>query len=253
MMVRFHEMLSLCAECPKPPGKREISDMNEEHAIGKPLLDQREKRKKVLWSVLHGRCQRKVNGTVLVWVWRVTENPVLKSLRKLYADGWDLQEDLERRAQQVVVGEFFNSEKITLDWVQHGDPKLGTKKFIIRIFWIATRVWISKTPIIGRYLMDRSRSTWENTFGSELKMKYRLHQESYARSCQEFEELRKKLLSRGKYWKTTKAGRISCAAWSGITNSESVEGSATKIKRTIGIDWRLKNLLWSWLTEQLGQ
>ena len=29
-MVRFHEMLLLSAECPKPLGKREISDMNED-------------------------------------------------------------------------------------------------------------------------------------------------------------------------------------------------------------------------------
>ena len=29
-MVRFHEMLLLAAECPKPLGKREISDMNED-------------------------------------------------------------------------------------------------------------------------------------------------------------------------------------------------------------------------------
>ena len=42
-----------------------------------------EKKEKVLWSVLQSRCHRKVNGTVLVWVWRVTENPVLKSLRKI--------------------------------------------------------------------------------------------------------------------------------------------------------------------------
>ena len=40
--------------------------------------------------------------------------------------------------------------------------------------------------------------------------------------------------------KTTKIGRISCAAWSGITNSESIEWSATKIIRMIGICWRLK-------------
>ena len=51
-------------------------------------------------------------------------------------------------------------------------------------------------------------------------MKDHFHQESYARSCREIEESKKMLLSGRKYWKTTKIGRISYAAWAGITNSE---------------------------------
>ena len=30
MVISFHEMLLLSARCPKPPGKREISNMNED-------------------------------------------------------------------------------------------------------------------------------------------------------------------------------------------------------------------------------
>ena len=41
-----------------------------------------------------------------------------------------------------------------------------------------------------------------------------------------------------KYWKTTKIGRISYAAWSGITCGESIERSSTKITRIVG--WDLK-------------
>ena len=63
-------------------------------------------------------------------------------------------------------------------------------------------------------------------------MKEHLHQECYARSCREIEELRIRCNGEGNYWRKTKMGRISYAAWSGITNSESV-------------------LLRSWLTEQL--
>ena len=66
---------------------------------------------------------------------------------------------------------------------------------------------------------------------SRLEMKDHLHQESYARSCRETEELKNAAI-RKNYWKTTKIGRISYAAWSGITNSESI-------------------LLRSWFTEQL--
>ena len=38
---------------------------------------ERERKEKVLWSVSHSRCQRKINGTVFVWVWRVSENSIL--------------------------------------------------------------------------------------------------------------------------------------------------------------------------------
>ena len=65
-------------------------------------------------------------------------------------------------------------------------------------------------------------------------MKDHVHQECYARSCREIEEMRRSCYQEGKYWKTTKIGRISCAAWSGITNSEAI-------------------LLRSWLAEQLRQ
>ena len=57
--------------------------------------------------------QRKVNRTVFVWVWRVTENSILKSLRKFYSDGWDLREHLQRRAQQAVIGEIQIREDYT--------------------------------------------------------------------------------------------------------------------------------------------
>ena len=80
--------------------------------------------------MLQSRCQRKVNGTVVVWVWRVTENLVLKSLRKFYSDGWDLREHPQRGARQAIASGNFSSEKIFSEWVQHGDPKFEAKKFI---------------------------------------------------------------------------------------------------------------------------
>ena len=86
------------------------------HAIGKPLLDrEKEKKEQVLWSVLQSRCQRKVNGTVFVWVWRVRENSLLKSLRKFYSDGWDLREHLQRRAQHAILAENSDQRKLCLN------------------------------------------------------------------------------------------------------------------------------------------
>ena len=66
--------------------------------------------------------------------------------------------------------------------------------------------------------------------------------------------LEKTLLQRRKWSNSTKDEWIFYAAWSGVSNSEFIERSSTKIKRTIGFFFgRLKNLLWSWLTEQLWQ
>ena len=59
---------------------------------------QREKKEKVLWSVLQSRCQREVNG----------------------------RGHLERRAQQAILGEKLSSEKMKLDWARHGDQQIGT-------------------------------------------------------------------------------------------------------------------------------
>ena len=68
-------------------------------------------------------------------------------------------------------------------------------------------------------------------------MKDHLHKESNARSCREIEEFffflkKKNAAIKRKTLKTMKIGTFSYAAWSGITNSESI-------------------LLRSWLTEQL--
>ena len=47
---------------------------------------------------------------------------------------------------------------------------------------------------------------------SRSGMKDHLHQERYARRCREIEELKKSCYQEGNYEKTTKIGRISCAA-----------------------------------------
>ena len=72
---------------------------------------------------------------------------------------------------------------------------------------------------------------------SRLGMKDHHHQECYARSCREIEELKRCCYQEETYLKTTKIGNISCAAWLGITNSESIfyeqeEKAAPSIRRT---------------------
>ena len=174
----------------------------KKHAIGKPLPDsERERKEKVLWSVLHSRCQGKINGTVFVWVWRVSA--------KFYSDGWDLREHLQRRDRQAGISGTFRSEKMKLDWVPHGYPEFEAKNFRIRIDWVTAGAWISKTTLIGSQSEQAQRERIHSC--SELGMKDHLHQESCARSCPEIERISKDaaMPSRGNSWKTTKIGRIS--------------------------------------------
>ena len=197
---------------------------------------EKETKEKVLWSVLQSRCQGKVDGTV--WFSEESKNSVLKSL--------------ERRAQQAILGENC-SETIMLDWVRHWDPKFGSKKFRISIIRVTARAWISKTAVIG------------NIFNGQIKLSVREH--ICVANCRwrvvftriATQEVAKKLKNwkhaaiKSKILKAMKIGRISCAAWSGITYNESIEGSSTKRTRNIGFWWRFENLPWSWLIEQLWQ
>ena len=97
---------------------------------------------------------------------------------------------------------------------------------------------------------------------SEVEMKDHFHQECYARSCREIEELKRCCCQED--WENFRCNmirdheqwvywEIRYEDYKNDTNSESIERSSTKITRTrtIGIYWRLKNLLWSWFTEQL--
>ena len=107
------------------------------HATGKQLLDrEKEKKEKVLWSVLQGWCQWKVDGTELgVILQRLTDNSILMIEISEYT--WS--EELNK----LVLVKIQLRKKI-LDWERHGDRKFGTKKFRTRNIWVTTRAWISK-------------------------------------------------------------------------------------------------------------
>ena len=195
--------------------------------IGKPIARQREterERENVLWSVLQSRCQRKVDGTVLgVIFFRLSENSILM--------GWDLREHLQRRPRQSILGENSIQRKVYLN-----EYKMKIQNSERRNSEYAS--FESQRELESQRRQKLKANQWADQaqrervhLCSRLGMKDHLHEESYARSCRENWRIEKRL-SRGNYWKTVKIGRISCAAWSGITNSESI-------------------LLRSWLTEQL--
>ena len=139
-----------------------LNRKQRKHAIGKPLQDREKEKEKVLRSVLQCRCQRMVNGTALVWVRRVTENSILKSLRKFHSDGWEIREHLQRRSQQAFFCCEFSFHR-----------KLNLNEYIISArIWsdeIQNTHWLSHSVSLN--LKDnicwkpvRARSTWENTF-----------------------------------------------------------------------------------------
>ena len=144
---------------------------------------------------------------------------------------------------------FSSERKKFLDWVRHGHPKFGAKKFRVCIDWVATRAWISKTTTTGSQSMGRSSSTWENTLvqwvGNEVPSSPGMLRNKLPRNWR----IEKTLLWRRKWSNSTKDEWIFYAAWSGVSNSESITGSSSEITRTIGIYWRFENLPRSWLTE----
>ena len=112
----------------------------------------------------------------------------------------------------AIHSEKFRSEKIIPDWVWDGDPEFEAKKFRRRIIRVTTRARISKSTIIGSQSEKAQRERIH--LCGELVMKDHLHQEWYAKSCREIEELKKMLLSgRKSPHIATKIGRISCAAY----------------------------------------
>ena len=149
--------------------------------IGKSLQDkEKERKEKVLWSVLQSRCQGKVGGTVLgVILFRVTENSILMN---------EISENsLNEELKLFLVKTQFRGNYTQLS--THGDPKSGPKKLRICINWVTAWAWISKTTVIGGQSMNRASSTICVT---NWWMKDHLHQESHARSCREIEELKRR-------------------------------------------------------------
>ena len=63
----------------------------------------------------------------------------LQTYRKFYSDERDLREDLERRAQQAVLGENSAQRKLYLTESDMEIQKFGAKKFRRRIIRVTTR------------------------------------------------------------------------------------------------------------------
>ena len=132
--------------------------------------------------------------------------------------------------------------------------KIWSEEIQIRITRVTAWVWISKTTAIWGQPMGRSSSAWENTFvkwigGEELSSPGILR-----RKLPRIWRLEKMLLSRGKYWENNKDWKNFLRSM--IRDHEQCVYWWIKYENYKN-DWYMlktqKNLLWSWLTEQLRQ
>ena len=145
---------------------------------------QREKKEKVLWSVLQSRCPRKVDGTASgVILFRLTENSIL--MNEISGKTWNEVLNKPLLVKIQLRGNYI--------WLS------ATWRFRMKSEEFQKMHWLSRDeslnleddkywkPINGQIkLIVR-----EIHLCSELEMKNRLHQECYAISCQEGKELRR--------------------------------------------------------------
>ena len=122
--------------------------------IGKPIARQRERKEKVLWSVLQSRCQRKVDGTILgVIVFRLSENSIL------------MDEISENIFNEELDKPFLVKIQIREDYTCLSTTRISRiwNEEIQNTHWLIYSVsaWISKDNNYWKPI--RASSTWENT------------------------------------------------------------------------------------------
>ena len=194
---------------------------------------------------LQSRCQGKVDGTVLgVILFRLKENSFLmneisentsnEELKKLFLVKIHFRENCTRLS--ATWRSKIWSEEIQNTHCSSRNESLNLKDYS------CCKIFTEQIKLSVREYICLASWRWRVVFTRNATQK----------SCREFEELKRRCDQKEN---TEKQRRLEDfhAAWSGITHSESIERSSTKITRTIGIYWRLKNLLRSWLTEQLWQ
>ena len=105
----------------------------------------------------------------------------LQTHREFYCDERDLREDLERRAQQAVLGENSAREKLYLTEYDLEIQNLERRNSEYALIESRRELESQRRQLLEAINRQIKLSVRENTC-SELEMKNRLHQESYARS-----------------------------------------------------------------------
>ena len=116
----------------------------------------------------------------------------LQTHREFYSDERDLREDLERRPQQAVLGENSAQRKLYLTEHDLEIPNLERRNSEYALIESRRELESQRRQLLDANQWADQAQRERIHLCSDLEMKSRLHQEYYARSCQEVEELRKR-------------------------------------------------------------
>ena len=186
------------------------------HASGNRLLDRERKEREVsVISVVKSMSKKNRRNSV--------RSHSLQTLRKFFSDGWTSPRKSSTKSSTSYSWWKFGSEKIIPDWVQHEDPEFGTKKFWTRKIRVTAWAWVPKTtltwkPINGQIKLNERAYICGADWGWRTIFIKRAKQE-VAKKLKNWKDAasRKKILK--EQWRSE---NLSNAAWSGITNSESI-------------------------------
>ena len=165
--------------------------------IGKPLLDrEREEREGSVISVAESMAKKNRRNSI--------RSHSLQTHRELYSDERNLREDLERRAQQAVLGENSDQKKLYLTEYDLEIQNLERRNSEYALIESRRELESQRRQLVeANQWADQAQRERIHLCG-ELEMKNFLHQECYARSCQEIEELRRRCYKEEKWSNSTK-------------------------------------------------
>ena len=116
----------------------------------------------------------------------------LQTHREFYSDERDLREHLERRAQQAILGENSVQRKLHLNEYNMEIQKLERRNSENALIESRRELESQRVQLLEANQWADQAQRERMHLCSELEMKNHLHQECYARSCQENEELKKR-------------------------------------------------------------
>ena len=184
-------------------------------------LRERGRKMEVLWSVLHSRCQRKNDGTI--------SGVILLRLRKFFPDGWDLREHLQRRARQAVIGENSIQRKLYLNEYKMEHQNLRRRNSEYALTESQRELESQRQQLL------KANQSKLNVREYICVANWRWGSSSSRMPCKKLPgnwriltdaAIKRKILQNNEDWKN------SYAAWSGITNSESILPLAEQLWRT---------------------
>ena len=121
-----------------------------------------------------------------MWVWRVTENSILKTLRNSILTDEISENTWNEELNKLFLVKIQIRENYTRLSITRNEESQNMHCSI------ATRAWISKTTNIESQSMGRSSSTWENTFVWRIEDEEPSSSRNASQEgCQEFEELKR--------------------------------------------------------------